>query len=34
MVSSGAAKGDDADIHLHTSAHDIIELPGQLVAGR
>jgi N-acetylneuraminic acid mutarotase len=34
MVSPGAAKGDDEDIHLHTSAHDIIELPGEVVAVR
>ena len=33
MVSSGAA-GADPDVHLHTSAHDVIELPGQLAAAR
>jgi N-acetylneuraminic acid mutarotase len=34
MVSSSAASGADPDIHLHTNAHDVIELPGQAVAAR
>ena len=34
MVSSGAATGGDPDIHLHTKAHDVIDLPGQAVAAR
>ena len=33
MVSSGAA-GADPDVHLHTNAHDVIELPGQVAAAR
>jgi N-acetylneuraminic acid mutarotase len=33
MVSSGAAAVDPA-VHLHTNAHDVIELPGQVAAAR
>jgi N-acetylneuraminic acid mutarotase len=34
MVSSSAATGGDPEIHLHTNAHDVIELPGPPIASR